>query len=132
LPLQDSENAVTVLVVEDECLIRMDIAERLKDEGFIVFEAGDADEAIRILEGRTDIHLVFTDIEMPGSMDGLKLASYVRDRWPPIKLIVTSGHVTVDESLLPTGGRFFQKPYDHRHVSKAIAELIITEANGQA
>jgi CheY-like chemotaxis protein len=127
-PYDSSENAVTVLVVEDEWLIRMDIAARLKDDGFIVFEAGDADEAIRVLEARTDIRLVFTDVDMPGSMDGLKLAAYVRDRWPPIKLIVTSGHVAVEESRLPSGGRFFPKPYEHRNISKAIAELIAAEA----
>ena len=128
MPSADSDYAVTVLVVEDEWLIRTDIAELLRKEGFVVLEAGDAEEAIKILEARTDIHLVFTDVDMPGSMDGLKLAAYVRDRWPPIKLIVTSGHVAVEESRLPQGGRFVRKPYDHRHISKAIVELISVEA----
>lgn len=73
----------TVLVVEDEFLIRDNIVGELKEEGFVVLEASSADQAIAILEGREDIHLLFTDIDMPGSMDGLKLAAFVRDRWPP-------------------------------------------------
>lgn len=123
------DKAVTVLVVEDEFLIRTDIAGRLRDRGFTVFEAGDADEAIQILEARADIHLVFTDIDMPGSMDGLKLAAHVRDRWPPIKLIVTSGHMAVEESRLPEGGRFFSKPYQVHKIASAIVDLISAEAS---
>jgi CheY-like chemotaxis protein len=117
-----------VLVVEDELLIRLGIVGFLEAEGFGVFLAVNADEAIAILEARTDIHLVFTDIDMPGSMDGLKLASYVRERWPPIKLIVTSGHSVVEESALPAGGRFFSKPYESRQIASAIADLIAVEA----
>jgi two-component system, response regulator PdtaR len=104
-------DAPTVLVVEDELIIRVDIANCLQDAGFEVVEAANADDAISILESRNDIRLVFTDVDMPGSMDGLKLASFVRDRWPPIKLIVTSGHVPAKEADLPSGGRFFTKPY---------------------
>ena len=129
MPHAESTRAVTVLVVEDEFLIRSVIADHLNDQGFAVFEAGNADEAIRILEARSDIHLVFTDIDMPGSMDGLKLAAYVRDRWPPIKLIVTSGHISPEESTLPKGGRFFRKPYEPQHIASAIAELIAAEAS---
>jgi CheY-like chemotaxis protein len=124
----ENDRAATVLVVEDEFLIRTDIAGRLRDEGFTVFEAGHADEAIQILEARSDIHLVFTDIDMPGSMDGLKLAAYVRDRWPPIKLIVTSGHMALEESRIPKGGRFFPKPYEVKHIASAIVALIAAEA----
>jgi len=82
-----------VLIVEDESLLRISAAEMIADAGYDVVEAGSADEAIAILEARADIHIVFTDIQMPGSMDGLKLARFVRDRWPPIKLVATSGHV---------------------------------------
>ena len=123
-----NETAVTVLVVEDEFLIRADIAGQLRENGFTVFEASHAGAAIQILETHTDIHVVFTDVDMPGSMDGLKLAAYVRDRWPPIKLIVTSGHVAVEESRLPKGGRFFPKPYQVRHITSAIVDLIAAEA----
>src|SRR4029078_9163670 len=112
MSISRENRSITVLVVEDEPLISMDIADRLRETGFSVFEAESADAAIRILETRSDIHLVFTDIDMPGSMDGLKLATYVRDRWPPIKLIVTSGHVAPADGILPKGGRFFPKPYE--------------------
>jgi CheY-like chemotaxis protein len=74
-----------ILIVEDEFLLRMDSAEMIENAGFEVVQAGNADEAISILQVRPAIHVVFTDIQMPGSMDGLKLARFVRDRWPPIK-----------------------------------------------
>ena len=84
-----------VLIVEDEPLIRMGTASLIEDAGFKVHEAGNADEAIRILELHDEIRLIFTDVNMPGSMDGLKLAHYVRGRWPPVKIIVTSGKATL-------------------------------------
>lgn len=129
MSISRENRSITVLVVEDESLIRMDIADRLREAGFSVFEAESADAAIKILETRSDIHLVFTDVDMPGSMDGLRLAAYVRDRWPPIKLIVTSGHVAPKEGLLPKGGRFFPKPYEIGPLSSAIVELITAEAH---
>src|SRR5580693_5352994 len=104
--------AVAVLIVEDEALIRMGAVSLIEDAGFLVYEAGSADEAIRMLDLHAEIRLVFTDINMPGSMDGLKLAHYVRGRWPPVKIIVTSGHVKVAEESLPAGGLFLHKPYD--------------------
>ena len=113
-----------VLVVEDEALIRLDMVDCLEEAGFSVEEAGSADEAILILEGRTDIRLILTDIDMPGSMDGLKLAAYVRDRWPPIKIIVTSGHVSVSPDQIPVGGRFFSKPYDRPEIAATIRDMI--------
>ena len=87
-----------MLIVEDEFLLRMDAAEAIGAAGFEVIEAANADEAIEVLEARPDITVVFTDIQMPGSMDGLKLARAVRGRWPPIKIIATSGHLHVSES----------------------------------
>jgi CheY-like chemotaxis protein len=101
-----------VLIVEDEPLVRLCAVETVEAAGFTVIEAANADEAIRILENRRDIRVVFTDIHMPGSMDGLKLAHAVRNRWPPIKIIVTSGRERIAEGELPAGGRFFAKPYD--------------------
>jgi two-component system, response regulator PdtaR len=80
-----------VLIVEDEFLLRLDSAETIESAGFEVIQAANADEAIAILKARPDIHVVFTDIQMSGSMDGLKLARFVRDRWPPIKIEATSG-----------------------------------------
>jgi CheY-like chemotaxis protein len=95
--------APAVLIVEDEALVRLGAARMIEDAGFDVIEAANADEAIQILESRSDI---FTDIHMPGSMDGLKLAHAVRHRWPPIKIIVTSGRELLTERDLPEGGCF--------------------------
>jgi CheY-like chemotaxis protein len=82
-----------------------------------------ADEAIEILEARLDITVVFTDIEMPGSMDGLKLAAAIRGRWPPIKIVATSGIVDVRKVDLPEGGRFLPKPYSSAEIVGALREL---------
>ena len=115
-----------VLVVEDEFLLRMDAVDIIAEAGFEVVEAANADQAIDILEARRDITVVFTDIQMPGSMDGLKLAQAIRGRWPPIKIIATSGHPDVGELDLPEGGRFLPKPYSPRQVTGVLREL--TEA----
>src|SRR6185503_524035 len=112
-----AQGPVTILVVEDEALIRLDIVDNLQAAGFRVLEAANADEAIAILKERDDVELVFTDVDMPGSMDGLRLVTYVRKRWPPIKLIVTSGMVVPNVSDLPKGVPFFSKPYDTRRVA---------------
>ena len=100
-----------VLVVEDEPLLRMLAVEVVEEAGFIAIEAGDADEAVVLLESRSDITLLFTDINMPGSMDGLKLAHAVRDRWPPIKILVVSGKQQLQCSDLPSNSCFVGKPY---------------------
>ena len=113
-----------VLIVEDEFLLRMDAVSVITGAGFEVVEAANADDAIEILEARRDITVVFTDIQMPGSMDGLKLARAVRGRWPPIKIIATSGHVHVSETELPEGGRFLPKPYNPMQVTGVLRELI--------
>jgi CheY-like chemotaxis protein len=113
-----------VLVVEDEGLIRMNAIAMVEEAGFEAIAASDADEAIRILESRNDIRAVFTDVQMPGSMDGIRLARVVRNRWPPVALIVTSGHTNVPESDLPTGGRFLPKPYAPGQIETALRELI--------
>jgi two-component system, response regulator PdtaR len=112
-----------VLIVEDEPLLRISGAEMIGDAGYDVVEAGSADEAIAILEARSDIHIVFTDIQMPGSMDGLKLAWFVRNRWPPIKLVVTSGRVALSEGDLPKGGLFIGKPYTAPRIAEVLANL---------
>jgi CheY-like chemotaxis protein len=114
-----------VLIVEDELLLRIDAAEMIKAAGFEVVEAANADQAIEVLEARRDITVVFTDIQMPGSMDGLKLARAVRGRWPPIKIIATSGRVHVGEMDLPEGGRFLPKPYSHAEVARVLREVTI-------
>src|SRR3984893_3538351 len=112
-----------VLIVEDEFLVRMDGAGMITDAGFEVVEAANADEAIEILEARRDIAVVFTDIQMPGSMDGLKLARAVKGRWPPIKIVATSGQITVKETDLPEGGRFLPKPYSPTEITGMLREV---------
>jgi len=96
--------------VEDEFFLRINAVLMIEDAGFDVLEAVDADQAIEILEVRPDIHVIFTDLEMPGSMDGLKLAHAVRGRWPPIKIILASGQLSLSCSDIPQHSRFFGKP----------------------
>src|SRR5213080_3824427 len=93
--------AAVVLVVEDEMLLRMRAINMVEDAGFTAVEAVDADEAVAILESRSDIALLFTDIQMPGSMDGLKLAHAVHERWPAIKIILVSGQIKPSEGDRP-------------------------------
>ena len=92
-----------VLVVEDSAIIRMCAVDLVMSAGYEALEASDADQAILILESRADIDLVFTDVQMPGTMDGIKLAHHIRNRWPPVKLIVASGKAIIAESSLPEG-----------------------------
>ena len=121
---QSTGQQPTVLVVEDQPLTRVATVETLEDAGFQVLEASNADEAIRILEARDNVRIVFTDIDMPGSMDGLKLARAVRDRWPPIKIVITSGQLIPNEANLPAGGRFVAKPYDPARIASTLWEMI--------
>lgn len=113
-----------VLVVEDEPLLRLDAVALVEDAGYEAVEAGNALEAIAILERRNDIRVIFTDIHMPGSMDGLRLAHFVRGRWPPIKIITTSGELKPGHHDLPDGGRFIAKPYRSAEVTSALRELV--------
>jgi CheY-like chemotaxis protein len=123
MPARINAEPPVVLLVEDELLIRMSAADMITEAGFTVIEAADADEAIGILENRSDISIVFTDVNMPGSMDGLKLAHFVRDRWPPIRLIVTSGHLAIPDQAIPSGGRFFPKPYRYGELVQTLRDF---------
>ena len=115
----------TVLVVEDNPLILMSALDLVTTAGFEGVGAASADEAIAILEARTDIRLVFTDVQMPGTMDGVKLAHYIRNRWPPINLIVASGRAILEESQLPSRSRFFSKPYDDNAIAQEIIRMLV-------
>ena len=119
-----SDVKAAVLVVEDEALIRMAAVDLIDGAGYEAVEASNADEAIRVLELRTDIRVVFTDVDMPGTMDGLKLSAAVRNRWPPVRIVVTSGHRIVDITELPDGGVFFSKPYRHHEIAASFRELM--------
>lgn len=112
-----------VLVVEDEFLVRMNAASLLGEAGFAVLEAGSADDAIALLESRKDIRIVFTDVHMPGSMDGLRLAHAIRNRWPPIELVLTSGQMRVPSEDMPARGLFLSKPYDANKLVEVVRSL---------
>ncbi|MEO9131934.1 MAG: HWE histidine kinase domain-containing protein [Sphingomonas sp.] len=114
------DTAPIVLIVEDEMVLRMRAVDIVEDAGFIPIEAVSADEAIRILESRNDISLLFTDIQMPGSMDGLMLAHAVHIRWPHIKIILVSGQIAVTDADKPIDSRFFPKPLE---IQQMIIEL---------
>ena len=114
---------LTLLVVEDEPLIRIELADLLIDMGYRVLEAARADAAIRILEAHPEIVAIITDLDMPGSMDGLALARVVRDRWPPCALIMVSGHHRPDPAELPSGLRFLSKPVATRSLERTLNEL---------
>jgi two-component system, response regulator PdtaR len=107
-----------ILIVEDDQLLKLLVVDIVENAGFVAHHAGNADEAVAILESRSDIALLLTDINMPGSMDGLKLAHAVRNRWQPIKIIVVSSRVPDQD--LPTDSRFFVKPY---HAGVLISEM---------
>jgi CheY-like chemotaxis protein len=98
--------------------------EAVEKAGFDVIEAENADEAIALLEERTDIYLIFTDIHMPGSMDGLTLAHFVKHHWAPVKIVAASGHARVTEKDLPEGGRLLHKPYSAAEITGTLRELI--------
>ena len=111
-----------VLIVEDEALILAYAAEVIEDAGYHALTAANADAAIVVLEARDDIRVVFTDINMPGSMDGIKLAAAVRGRWPPIRIIVTSALAPVSGAL-PEDSVFIPKPYHAGQISKALQRM---------
>jgi CheY-like chemotaxis protein len=116
-------NRPVILIVEDDFLIRMGAVEMIEAAGFAIVEAANADEAMVILEVRLDVTVAFTDIQMPGSMDGLKLAAAIRGRWPPIKIVATSGRVNVRTNDLPEGGLFLPKPYNSAEIVRTLREV---------
>jgi len=122
--LDHSHVPAVVLVVEDEMLLRMRAVDIVEDAGFTSVEAVDADEAVAILESRSDIALLFTDIQMPGSMDGLKLAHAVHERWPPVKIILVSGQLKLANIDIPANSRFFGKPLQSGAMIAEIQNMI--------
>ncbi len=113
-----------VLIVEDEALVRLIAASMLQDAGFDTLEAETADNALHVLEDHQDVCLLFSDVQLPGSMDGLHLAAAVHDRWPAIKLLLTSGGVSVNEAELPDHGRFLPKPYSAGQMVGAVRSML--------
>jgi CheY-like chemotaxis protein len=117
--------APVILTVEDEFFVGEGLRHVLASAGHEVISTADADEAIEVLESRNDIGIVITDINMPGSMDGLKLAGAIRGRWPPIKIIITSGAGRPSDELMPARSQFVGKPHVPQEVLAAVrrAEL---------
>jgi CheY-like chemotaxis protein len=113
-----------VLVVEDEPFVRMIAAEGLEDAGFEVLEAASADDALEILDSRDDVGVLFTDVNMPGSVDGVGLAKLVHERWPELRIVITSGMDRPRAKDIPDEGRFVAKPYRPGDVAHVIEELI--------
>lgn len=111
---------ISILVVDDEPLIRMYAVDVLEDAGFVVFEAGDAEEALRLLDERPQIKVLFTDINMPGKFDGLELARRVHSLRSDVQLIITSGRQRPADSDIPDSGAFVAKPYDGAAITRLI------------
>ncbi len=128
--LHQSAVSPKVLVVEDEMLLRMRAVDIVEDAGFTPIEAVNADDALAILESRLDIDLLFTDIQMPGSMDGLRLAHAVRERWPSIKIVLVSGQLTLTEVDKPINSRFFGKPLEAKQMIAELQEIIGQDSLG--
>jgi len=113
-----------VLLVEDELFVRMATADALEDAGFEVIEAANAPAAQEILQSRADIRVLFTDVQMPGPMNGLELASLVRARWPHIRVVITSAHLEPNSSALPDRAAFIAKPYGMQAPAHVIQALL--------
>ena len=118
-----AQPAYAVLIVEDEPFLRLDIAETFISAGFRTFEAASAQEAISILECHPEIRAVFTDVEMPGTMDGLQLAHVIRKRWPPTILVVSSGHSFPAAYAMPSQATFLAKPYGDGALSRMVQSI---------
>jgi DNA-binding NtrC family response regulator len=124
MPLDHMRLPAVVLVVEDEMLLRMRAVDMVEDAGYLPVEAIDADEALAILQSRSDIALLFTDVQMPGSMTGLQLALAVHASWPRIKIILASGQLKLSKSDMPENSRFFGKPLDSGEMIAEIREML--------
>jgi two-component system, response regulator PdtaR len=121
---RDALKSKAILVVEDETLIRLWAADLLEENGFSVIEAKDADAALKVLECRPDVNLLFTDVQMPGSLNGMELAREVHARWPRILLVITSGRERPMRSEIPDDGRFVAKPYSAEELLGQVKDLL--------
>lgn len=113
-----------ILVVEDHPLLRLAAIDMVEDAGFLVIEAANSAEAIEILENRPDVRIVFTDVDMPPGIDGVRLAALIRDRWPLIQLILTSDHRTPPAETLPRDSVFYSKPYRETEVVATMRSML--------
>ena len=118
------KNQPTVLVVEDECLVRLDAAQTLREAGFAVVEAANADEALAVVARGEDVDLLFTDINMPGPIDGLELARRVNRLRPRVHVLLTSGKVRPGRGQIPGDGVFISKPYSSTAVARMVSAML--------
>lgn len=116
-----------VLVVEDDQLLKSLTTAIVEEAGFVVLSADNADEALLILASRSDIAILLTDVNMPGTLDGLQLAHAVSKRWPHIKIVVVSGRGDLSAAQMPAGCLFFPKPYETEAMISAIDHLSMPE-----
>jgi CheY-like chemotaxis protein len=124
MTLKENVDHPTILVAEDNVLLRLNTFELLEEHGYTVIEAGNAEEALKVMENRKDVRLLFTDIQMPPGVDGLELAREVHKRWPKVILFITSGQVQPSRAEIADGGSFIQKPYQCEDLLDQIDDLI--------
>lgn len=121
---EPSASPAVVLVVEDEPLLRLFATDMIEDAGFEVVAAANAAEAVVVLESRLDVRIVFTDIDMPHGMSGISLAACIRDRWPPIEIIITSGKPFPAAASMPDRSVFYAKPYCQEQVVAMLHRMV--------
>jgi CheY-like chemotaxis protein len=114
----------TILIADDDALLRLNVCELLEASGYTVVQADNAEEALKVMETRKDVRLLFTDIQMPPGRDGLELCRQVHDRWPKVLLVITSGQAKPAPAEIADDGRFLRKPYRAKDLLGQIAELI--------
>lgn len=119
-----------VLVVEDEPILRLDAISMVENAGFEAVEALSSADAIRLLEERLDIRLVYMDLDMPRSRsrNGIEIAAAIRRRWPPIEIILTAAYFTRESVELPERVEFYPKPVDHGEIVRAMQRLLGRDA----
>ena len=116
---------MSVLLVEDEALLRMDAAEFLAEEGFIVIGSGTGEHAASVIGGHPDdMHILFTDVHLPGTLNGVQLAHLARKRWPSIAILIVSGRTQPSQEDMPPGSRFLPKPYAPHIVIRHLRALV--------
>ena len=120
----DPQTKPAILVVDDEELLRLHAADLLEENGYAVIEAENAEAALKALDRRPDVRLLFTDINMPGRIDGVELARLVHERWPHILLVITSGRERLAQSEIPDDGRFLPKPYRAKELLGHVNEVL--------
>lgn len=113
----------SILMVEDEALLLLTVADDLRDSGFRVLEASNAAQAVKLLESDASIDILFTDIDMPGAMNGLSLSALVAGRWPPVKIVITSGKRPSGDRVMPPNATFISKPYEFSALAARLRKI---------